>query len=61
MDSATHLAETKNCDPQEIKTKASQLENEVKTFTSKIKKRRELLKMAVSFYKNTQKVSFTNS
>ncbi|XP_057304422.1 triple functional domain protein-like isoform X4 [Hydractinia symbiolongicarpus] len=57
LETASQLAETKECDPNEIKLKASQLEIEVKAFTSKIKKRRELLKMAVSFFKNTQKLN----
>uniref|UniRef100_T2MII8 Triple functional domain protein n=1 Tax=Hydra vulgaris TaxID=6087 RepID=T2MII8_HYDVU len=57
LETAVHLAEKKECDPQEIKQKALQIETEVKLFTSKIKKRRELLKMAVSFYKNAQKLT----
>lgn len=57
LDSANQLAESKECDPQEIRQKQTNLELEVKTFTSKLKKRRELLKMAVSFYKNVTKVS----
>ena len=56
IESATQLAESKECDPHDIKAKQSFLETEVKTFTGKLKKRRELLKMAVNFYKNSQKV-----
>jgi len=56
IESAAQLAESKECDPHEIKSKASYLESEVKGFTAKLKKRRELLKMAVNFYRNSQKV-----
>ncbi|XP_066917707.1 kalirin-like isoform X10 [Clytia hemisphaerica] len=57
IESAAQLAESKECDPQDIKAKASFLESEVKNFTAKLKKRRELLKMAVNFYKNSQKLA----
>ena len=57
LDAGNQLAESKECDPSEVRQKQSNLEGEVKTFTSKLKKRREILKMAISFYKNVQKLS----
>ena len=56
FEGAVHLAEAKETDPVEVKEKQTNLENEHKAFTSKLKKRKELLKMAVSFYKNVHKV-----
>ena len=56
LEGAIHLAEAKENDAGAVKEKQSNLENDHKAFTSKLKKRKELLKMAVSFYKNVHKV-----
>ena len=55
---ADELAQTGECDPQEIYREARQLEERMHSFLTRVERRRALLDMATAFYTHTKEVRF---
>ena len=56
MSAAAELAQTGECDPQEIYGEARQLEQRMEGFIARVERRRALLDMSVGFYTHTKEV-----
>lgn len=56
MASADELAQTGECDPEEIYSEASQLEERMSGFLIRVEKQRHLLDLSVEFYSHTKEV-----
>ena len=56
LEAARHLASTGECDPNEIQKRVDYFEQRVQEFIGRVNRRKTLLKLAVNFYSQTQKV-----
>jgi len=56
ISAAAELAQTGECDPQEIYGEARELEQRMEGFIARVERRRALLDMSVGFYTHTKEV-----
>lgn len=58
LEAAEQLAQTGECDPEEIYQAAHQLEDRIQDFVRRVEQRKILLDMSVSFHTHVKEVSF---
>jgi len=56
LEAARHLANSGECNPDEIRKRVDYFEKRVQEFIDRVNRRKALLKLAVNFYSRTQKV-----
>lgn len=57
LEAAEQLAQTGECDPEEIYQAAHQLEDRIQDFVRRVEQRKILLDMSVSFHTHVKEVS----
>lgn len=60
LEAAEQLAQTGECDPEEIYKAARHLEVRIQDFVRRVEHRKLLLDMSVSFHTHTKEVGLTN-
>ena len=60
LEAARHLANTGECNADEIQKRVDYFEKRVQEFINRVNRRKSLLKLAVNFYSRTQKVRQRN-
>ncbi|XP_032241354.2 triple functional domain protein isoform X5 [Nematostella vectensis] len=57
LEAARHLAQSGECNPEEIQKRVDYFEKRVQEFIGRVNRRKGLLKLAVNFYTRTQKLT----
>lgn len=61
LEAAEQLAQTGECDPEEIYQAAHQLEDRIQDFVRRVEQRKILLDMSVSFHTHVKEVNKTTN